>query len=88
LTSVPLRVAVTTTRLVADSFVRKGALAEAASITATGRRKGWSHDASSLAETSGPRIANFASLPSNVPCPMKTSQSSIGPSFGSLASAC
>src|SRR5204863_5667297 len=84
----PLRVAVIITRFVADNLLRKGALAEEVLIIARGRRNGCNQAANSVAETSGPRKLNLASLPSNVPWPMNTSQSGVGAVFGSAAMDC
>ena len=55
------------TRFGAASFARKGALDDVVSMTASGRSKGFTHSASSVAERSGPWRFSFASFPSNVP---------------------
>src|SRR5262249_33942227 len=72
-------------RLVAESLFRNGALQEAVFSTTSGRWNGFNQRERSLAEISGPRKLNLASLPSNVPCPISTSHSGPNPSFGSAA---
>src|SRR5437588_10815098 len=69
------------TLLVRESLFRKGALHEKEFITARGRVNGLSQSASCVAETSGPRRLNRASLPSKVPWPSKISQRG-GPAVG------
>ena len=68
-----------TTRSVPESLLRNGALAEAQSITATGRLIGASQAENSASVTSGPCRLNLASLPSYEPWPIRTTQSGSRP---------
>ena len=87
LTSTPLRVAVTTTRLGPARAGTKGPLDDEQSTTATGRLNGLSNAASRAAVRSGPRRLKAASLAVNVPWPISTSHSSASVSLVSAVRA-